>query len=89
MGRGLITLADRYDGGKVFVESTPRVRSEDWSWIEEVKDSINQIKKITLQSKVQVIVEKLNLRKRPNMKSSIIVQLVKYVDSLKVPSTFR
>jgi hypothetical protein len=83
MGWGLMSLADKYDGGKVFVESTPRIRSEDWSWVEEIKDSINRIKKITLQSEVQVIVEKLNMRNRPNMTSSIIVQLVNG-DELKV-----
>jgi hypothetical protein len=83
MGWGLMSLSDRSEGGKVYVESTPRIRSEDWSWIEEVKDSINRINNISLQSKVQVIPEKLNLRNRPNMQSSIIVQLVTG-DELKV-----
>lgn len=69
---GLISLSRREDGGKVYVESTPRIRSEDWSWVEEVKDSFERVKKISPSMKIKSTVNGLNIRKRPNRNSQII-----------------
>ncbi len=76
MSWGLLGLSGRRDSGKVFVESTPRIRSENWSWIEEARDSIETINKIIPNSKVKVVAKSLNLRDKPNRKSSILGSLV-------------
>lgn len=68
----LVNLSDRYCGGKVFVESTPRIRSHNWSWVEETISSINSI---PLQSKVEINVNLLNLRKCPDTSCQIIGKL--------------
>lgn len=69
---GLITLSHRDDGGKVFVESTPRIRSQDWSWIEEIRDSLERVRSIKPSAKIRVIVDSLNIREKPSLNSKIV-----------------
>lgn len=74
---GIYNLSRQRDGGKVFVESTPRIQSEDWSWVEKVKASVDQIKKIPPHSKIQVSIKTLNMREEPSKKAPIVAKLVK------------
>ncbi len=74
---GIYNLSQKRDGGKVFVESTPRIHSDDWSWVEKVKDSVDQIKKIPPHSKIRVSIKKLNMREQPSKESPVVAKLVK------------
>jgi hypothetical protein len=42
----ILNLSDTECDGKVYVESTPRIRSTDWSWIEERVNRDGSLKKI-------------------------------------------
>ena len=66
---GILNLSDRTNSGKIFVESSPRIRSESWSWLEE---AVTSVQKISVSSEVTVNCAILNLRAGPNIKSKII-----------------
>ena len=74
---GIYNLSRRRDGGKVFVEATPHIRSEDWSWIEAVKDAVDRIEKIPPDSKIQVSITTLNMREQPSKQSPVVAKLLK------------
>lgn len=77
---GLLSLSRHGDGGKVFVESTPRIRSDDWSWVDEVKDSFERIRQIPAGTSIRVRVNKLNVRESPNINGSVVT----HVDAGKI-----
>lgn len=68
----IINLSSEENYDKVFVEYTPRIRSETWSWIEE---RLAQLQELPSSGKVRVKGDILNMRQKPNIESTVVGKL--------------